>query len=1338
MYTGNLFSRLIPTLLLILGCCFSTVGSAQDRGGASLRVTSIAPSGTNVPPGHQIVIQFNRPVVPIGRMSRDAAEIPIEISPELPCQWQWIDPSALACQLGDDQAFIRSTRYDLTLHPGLRAQDGATIGSRHEHSFVTERPRIAYTNFRTWRAPGLPVIRVIFNQPVTESSVRKHLFIVTASGHRSLHVEPDEYDRELPRFLPLPGEPIIVDFGAAQTASSDDQTTEIAGEEARRTWMVSPASELDHDVRATLMIEPGLISAEGPETGDERRAVVQFDTFPEYRLLGIVCHDNSGEQIFIENGLSVADSDPDRLCNPMSRVGLAFSAPTINAEVRDHVRITPDLSGGRTDYDPWANTGNWSRLRTPHQRGRRYVVNLPEILRAVESYRIDQAPGSSGPRDEFGRSPAIPLDLEFRTAHRPPNYTIAHSTAVLEAGVDSSVPLYVTNLDKATLHYSRLTTDRSDSGLTGNYEFPAIEDIQYAVPFDVRGLLEGRDGAIYGRLATTPGVITYPETLFAQVTPYQVHVKLGHFNTLVWVTDFASGRPVSRAEVSVYADRIAALSAPSVELDTARTDRRGVAILAGTSVLDPDLDYLFPGERCRRRSADDCERLFVRVQRRDRMAVLPIDWRFEVSTARVSNYTVYSRSLQQFGHLRSWGTTAQGVYRAGDTIEYKIYVRDQSNETYVPAPVGPYSLEIADPTGKSVHSETGIELSAFGAFDGKFEIPENAVVGWYSFSLNADFLRFARRPMRVLVSDFTPSSFRVTTSLNGDTFVAGSEVEAETHATLFSGGPYTQAETRVTAVIDRRAFRSSHPVAASFRFDSDSAQRSTTVSQIVANVGDDGNHRHRFEIPADIGENVVFGTLRVESAVRDDRGRYIAGTANARFVAVDRLVGLKNTRWTYTEDEEAIMEFVVVDTHGTPVAGTDVRIDIQRLDTRAARVRGAGTAYLTQFVNTWVDVAHCDARSEATPGPCRFVPETPGRYRATARIQDTAGRAHITRIGAWVRGKGHVVWNTSNDDRLDIVPEQTRYAVGDTARYLIQNPYPGARALVTIERYGVIRQWVENLDSSTPVIEFEVDEDYLPGFFLSVLVTSPRVAAPLPEPGQVDLGKPAFKLGYVQVPVDDPYKQIDVGVDADSAAYQPGDTVRVNIAARPRNRRQSEPIEAAVVVLDEAVLDLIQGGSEYFDPYAGFNNLDGLDIRNYSLLTRLVGRQRIELKGANAGGDGGSALSMRSFFDYVAYWNPSLELNRRGRGEFEFTLPDNLTGWRVLVLATTPTDRMGLGETSFTANLPTEIRPVMPNQVTEGDRFLAGFSIMNRTDDAREIDISIVAGGDAASGDAHP
>ena len=45
---------------------------------------------------------------------------------------------------------------------------------------------------------------------------------------------------------------------------------------------------------------------------------------------------------------------------------------------------------------------------------------------------------------------------------------------------------------------------------------------------------------------------------------------------------------------------------------------------------------------------------------------------------------------------------------------------------------------------------------------------------------------------------------------------------------------------------------------------------------------------------------------------------------------------------------------------------------------------------------------------------------------------------------------------------------------------------------------------------------------------------------------------------------------------------------------------------------------------------------------------------------------------MRTFFKYVAYWNPSLKADEKGEAVFDFSLPDNLTGWRVLAMAVTP------------------------------------------------------------------
>jgi alpha-2-macroglobulin len=1327
----------------------AAVAAAQPGARAPLTITSITPAGTNVPAARQLVIQFNRAVVPVGRMDRTAAEIPIEITPPLNCQWRWLDTSALACQLGDGEELTLATRYTLNVNQGIVAEDGATTVGVRRHEFTTERPRLSYPAFATWRSPGMPVIRAVFTQPVSESSVREHVFIRHAGATRAaVAVEADAEQRELPRYIRLPGERIFVDFGERQTAPVDDRPATVDGETARRVWLVRPSGELPLDTRVELVVEPGLEPAAGTERGDENRVAVEFYTFPQLEFVGVICRAVDDGQLILNARSSNAGA-----CNPLGGVGLQFSAPVLPSEIQSHVEILPDLAGGRTDYDPWANQRDYSLLAQPHDHSRPYTVWLPERLKAAEPYRVRTRDVAAGPKDEFGRALAAPIDFAFATSHRPPDYTLVHTTAVLEQGVDSEVPLYVTNLQRYTLRYRSLTPAAARAGAEQVRELPAIEDVQYGVPLGVRAMLGAESGAIFGRLATSPSLPKemYQEPLFAAVTPYQLHVKLGHFNSLVWITDLTTGAPVRDAAVRVYVDRLLDLSTDVQPMATATTDASGIALFPGTRELDPKL--ALAGYGCAQGRDENCPRLFVRADGPKGMAVMPLAYRFAVDSYRASRYTVFEQSRSQYGHLKAWGTTAQGVYRAGDTLDWKVYVRDQDNESLIAAPARPYLLEIVDPTGQVVHSVADATLSKFGALSGSYAIPQAAAVGWYQFRLTAKFGAAAepsdvrtgyepdeivRFPLRVLVSDFTPAPFDVRTTLNGDLFEAGQDVSVETRATLFSGGPYIDAEARITAQLVSRPFRPDDPVATGFQFDTGMQQPAAIIlSQLMTQVDAQGEARHTFRLGAELGNQVVHGRISVEGAVRDDRGRYVAGATSADFVAVDRLVGLRSTKWVFEEDEPATVRYLVVDGQGAPAPDTAVAVRVERLETKAARVRGAGTAYLTEFIDEWLPAGECAGTSTSAPLDCTFTPEAPGSYRLTATIRDTRARPHTTVLTAWVVGKGQLVWRTGNDDSLEIVPEEASYEIGDTARYLLKNPYPGAQALVTVERYGILKQWVQTLDSSAPVIELAVERDFMPGFYLSVLVMSPRVAAPPPEPGELDLGKPAFKLGLIEVPVKDPYKEIRVDVQTDREVYKPGDSVRVRVQARPREREQREPIEIAVAVLDESVLDLIQDGTAYFDPYAGFYTQDGLDVRNFSLLTRLVGRQKIDLKGANPGGDGGAAFSMRSVFKYVSYWNPSIELDSRGNGSFELEVPDNLTGWRVLVMAATPTDRLGLGQDSFRVNLPTEVRPVMPNQVTEGDRFDAAFSVMNRTDAARDIRVTIAADTGVAARVAH-
>jgi len=1356
-------SPLAVLFILALSAGVFIPGPGAKASDGTLAVARITPSGEDVPAERQMVIEFDRAVVPLGHMERTAAEIPVEISPKLNCEWRWLSESALACQLKEADALKASTRYSVTVNPGLKAADGTTLAAPFHHEFITSRIALDRAEFSDWAGPAEPALLVTFNQPVRRDSVANRLAFVWKGDHAGeagVHAAagPDWSKAPDDALVKVEREPGLRGFFRRLLAYFPwfrPETAPGTEEWARRTWLVTAKRPLPLDTEAELVMHPGLISAMGPERSAIDQSVQKFATFGDFRFTGLRCTANDGKEITIrpgDTGKPMAD------CGPWNVVRLMFSAPVKLKEIRDHVALSPELGKAGPEDDPWSNVepeqteGYYSWKG--RQKGDEYTARFPIYLRSDRDYEATLKKGDKVQIvDLFGRKLDGDIDIRWHMDNRPPNFELPNNIAVLEKNVDSEVPLFVNNLTSRDFTFSRMTAHGVENGLSSHEALEPIRNIQYAVPFGVRGMLDGKSGALLGQMTTAPELPNRkPGLLFAQVTPFGLHAKVAHYNTLVWVSDLATAEPVPGVRVERYRDPVLSAAVcnntvperwmePDFIEASVISDENGLAILPG---IAPQAGVY----------ESDCDKaLTIRAVKGDDLALLPITYQFEADTFRASGEQIWPQAQSEQEHMRVWGTTAQGVYRAGDTIQYKVYVRGQSNEGLTSAPPSEYRLQLVDPTGKLVADIKKVALNEFGATDGSITVPKTGAVGWYKIRLlqklrgdagepqsaeqgeRADAEGalssgwFAWIPTQVLVSDFTPAPFRVTANVNGKVFGPSKAVEVEGKAELHSGGPYTNAKARITASFTPRPMSSDHPVAAGFDFSRSDLEHESyekMLAQMEQPLDAQGIAKVNVAIP-DQG-NDTYGDLNFEVAVMDDRGKNVANSVAAIFAATDRFVGLKAKEWIYQTGKPAGYSYIVVDPAGVPVKDAKVELKIELKKVTAARVKSAGNAYQTVYNTSWDKVANCEGMPEAAPADCSFVPKDAGEYRITATVKGTGGKAHIATSDFWVTGRDVVLWDSEPDTALQIFPEKASYKVGDTARYLVKNPYPNAKALITIERYGVLDHFVQTFTTSTPIVEFPVKANYAPGFFVSVVLVSPRVDKPL-EANQVDLGKPAFRMGYISVPVTDPYNELAITAKAERGEYRPGETVKVTLHAAPRHEGKKEPIELAVAVLDQAVFDLITGGKAYFDPYKGFYRLDGLDVHNYNLLLKLVGRQKFEKKGANPGGDGGADFKFRDDSKYVAYWNPSLRTDTGGGASFEFAAPDNLTGWRILAIGTTPTDKAGLGEGDFKVNRATEIRPVMPNQVMEGDSFNAGFSVMNRTDKKRRIKVDIEAAG---------
>lgn len=910
-------------------------------------------------------------------------------------------------------------------------------------------------------------IVIEFNLPMDQASLSAHISYLAPGGRRI---------------------PAVVEAGPDEDASTGETSR-------KRLWRVHPQQELPVDTPVNLSVESGIAALQGKERGLENRTIDTLTAIPAFRFLGIECTDRENRSFTIEAGAPLAGQPR---CLPSGGISLLFSAPILTEAIQTGLQLSPSLVRRHADANPWDEVYSYSQLSEPFSKGKRYSVFLPEsLLRAFSEYRV-QLTGTSL-KDQFGRVLVGDVDMRFATDHRAPDFALLKNMPVLEKGLDTDTHVWTVNLDELDLSYETQAADGGKTEASRVIRPKGPRNASIPVPLEVRKMIGGDSGLVQGHFPPrpeVPGKVPEESWFFAQVTPFQVHLKLGHHNSLVWITDMQNGNPVPGVTVEVMQSTFEGFSRQDKALAAAVTGDDGVAEMAGTTGIDPTLEHVW---------ADGREKpcLFLRCRKDGDMAVLPIRYEYQVASEGANREYIPDWLRPLYGHIHVWGATAQGIYKAGDTVQYKIYVRDQDNlrftrppgagareattaaPTIQPGPIASkpevgdragtppaprYHLAVVDPMGKVIHEQGDIVLSSFGAVHGEVALPGNGAVGWYRFVLKSNFSKEEWQPIRVLVSDFTPSPFKVGTDLNGEHFQTGDTVEVTSEAKLHAGGPYTDAATRVTATLEPQPLQPDRPELSGYQFDIAETKdgRSPGIQTLYETEGNLDGHG-RMDSSFTIAETPVwYGRLTVESSVRDDRGKSVANRTWAACSGRDRFVEVLQQDWTLRQDRAAKLRLVVI-------------------------------------------------------------------------------------------------------------------------------------------------------------IEIPVLPDYLPGFYLSVTVTSPRVENP-PGPQGEDLGKPTTRMGYVKGPVKDPCKELQVDIKPEKAVYKPGDEVRVDLQVSPKNLEAGEappPMELAVAVLDEAVFDLLFQGRKAFDPYQGFYSLDELDLSNYN--------RSLEISPSVIGGIDGAFAFLRDY-----------------------------------------------------------------------------------------------------------
>jgi len=194
----------------------------------------------------------------------------------------------------------------------------------------------------------------------------------------------------------------------------------------------------------------------------------------------------------------------------------------------------------------------------------------------------------------------------------------------------------------------------------------------------------------------------------------------------------------------------------------------------------------------------------------------------------------------------------------------------------------------------------------------------------------------------------------------------------------------------------------------------------------------------------------------------------------------------------------------------------------------------------------------------------------------------------------------------------------------------------------------------------------------------------------------------------VDVYLDTKSVELKVDVTMDKEQYRPGDTVNATVKVRDSSGHPAKG-SAYLSVVDEAVF----AAAEY----------DQLVDTLASLYAYVIQPPAVSLTqynnpgGDGGGGGGGPTLPRSKFQDTVVA--KSLELDRNGEAKISFTLPHNLTSWRITTQAFDPKPvRAGSSTSNISTGLPLFADLSMSSVYVKGDEPLFRVRIFGKQYDA--------------------
>jgi len=1035
----------------------------------------------------------------------------------------------------------------------------------------------------------------------------------------------------------------------------------------------NPTERLAAKTRYTVTVDKGLKGAHGSVTASVRTSSFTTIAFPSVA--------------------STSPSDGDKSAQRYG-VNIQFATPMDPATLENKIRISGFTAADLENH-----------IYTSEQN-----VNVGVALKPETSYTVDFLPGAT---DRYGQAMGG-YRFSFTTGPVTPSVSLAlpgyNSAALYSSSAEPILYYQTTNMPSVEFTLFPLTADEGRRLLHDYaYNTKDFTPSQTALRTWTETVRGPKDEVVLGSTSVSGGG-TLPKGYYFLRTSGQFRsffafavvdtvlvTKTSIDEVLVWALDHDSGTPLAGVTV-----RQSGPLSPSEVV----TDASGLASFKTPPYVSGVYD--------------------------DRSAVFWIDsgGRSAVLSTRWPSLNAYQFGLMGDG-TRSWVGhvyTDRPIYRPGETVQWKGVVRSDDDAQYSLPPSGEtYIVTITNARGQQM-SQTTMKPNEFGSFAGSFVLPSDAATGGYSLALTDQATqKFGFAGNSFLVAEFRKPEFEVGVGASKTAYADGDTIDANATASFFFGGALSGAGVDWSALADPFFMRAKGYEGYSFTdFDNfkPNVARDALRAKGTATTGTDGVAH--FGIPATLATSEGAQQFTLSASVKDQNGQVVAGSTSVTVHPASFYAGIHPAQFVANEGANARIDLVTVDTDGkvVPSRAVTVRVYDRQWITTKQVIPGGGRLYQSEPKDTLVATLQTTTNAKGE-GSVTYRPAKSGTLRLVAEITDAKGRTARASTYLWVWGTTRATWQVTNDDAVKLVADKERYQVGETADVLVPAPFPGATALITIERGKIKTREVRKLATNSERLRIPITDASVPDIFVSVVMYwPPTTGDPIPR----------YKVGYVQLPVSTATRVLNVKITPDRDQAKPGDLVHYAIKVTDSNGKGVRS-EISVAVVDRAVLSLQDETGP--DGLRAFWFERGLGVTTASSMAVSINRWNDVIAEPAKQGKGGSGLvgqQIRQDFRNTAYWSAQVVTKDDGTASVDVKMPDNLTTWRMQARAISGDTMVGEGTNELLSTQPLLLRPALPRVLRVGDAVELRTLVRNATKSDTAVNVTLKAEGVTVTG----